>query len=66
MITNGAEWLYVVINAGCVDKDLAHIQEHLAQFKARGKDVTLEILSPEHSLVALQGASASSSADVRC
>jgi glycine cleavage system aminomethyltransferase T len=55
VITNGAEWLYVVVNAGCADKDLAHIQEHLARFKASGKEVDLEILSPDYSLVALQG-----------
>lgn len=55
VITNGADWLYVVVNAGCADKDLAHIQEHLARFKASGKEVDLEILSPDYSLVALQG-----------
>ena len=58
MITNGADWLYVVVNAGCADKDLAHIQEHLARFKASGKEVDLEILSPDYSLVALQGTGA--------
>lgn len=56
MVTKGAEWLYVVINAGCADKDVAHLREHLTHFKARGKDVSLELLSPEHSLLALQGA----------
>jgi len=48
-------YLYVVVNAGCAEKDLAHIQDHLARFKARGKDISLEVLSPEYSLVALQG-----------
>jgi len=55
VITKGEKWLYVVVNAGCAEKDLAHISEHLASYKNRGKDVSLEVLSPHFSLVALQG-----------
>jgi aminomethyltransferase len=27
--------LYIVVNAGCREKDLAHIGQHLAAFKVR-------------------------------
>lgn len=29
------EHLYIVVNAGCREKDLAHVGKHLAAFKAR-------------------------------
>ena len=45
---------YVVSNAGCADKDLAHIRERLADFKG---DVVVDVLD-EMSLVAIQGPSA--------
>nr|KAJ3421748.1 hypothetical protein HK105_002425 [Polyrhizophydium stewartii] len=49
--------LYVVSNAGCADKDLAHIRKHLADFQNKGGDVDVKVL--DHvSLVALQGPSA--------
>lgn len=44
----------MVINAGCKDKDLAHMREHLAQAKAKGMDVDLEVIE-DHELLALQG-----------
>ncbi|KAJ3311852.1 hypothetical protein HDV04_003592 [Boothiomyces sp. JEL0838] len=48
---------YVVSNAGCADKDLAHIREQLAIFKKNGGDVNVDVL--DHvSLVAIQGPSA--------
>eukprot|EP00245_Coleochaete_scutata_P005998 TRINITY_DN20094_c0_g1_i1.p1 TRINITY_DN20094_c0_g1~~TRINITY_DN20094_c0_g1_i1.p1 ORF type:complete len:417 (-),score=74.90 TRINITY_DN20094_c0_g1_i1:296-1546(-) len=46
--------LYIVVNAGCRDKDLAHIDEHLGPFKASGKDVSIHI-HDERALLALQG-----------
>lgn len=46
-------YLYVVSNAGCAEKDLAHMREQLSKFKANGKDVTLEV--SENSLLAVQG-----------
>lgn len=46
--------LYVVSNAGCADKDLAHIRAHLKAFQNKGGDVDLKIID-DHSLVALQG-----------
>uniref|UniRef100_A0A8B9KP45 Aminomethyltransferase n=1 Tax=Astyanax mexicanus TaxID=7994 RepID=A0A8B9KP45_ASTMX len=48
-------YLYVVSNAGCADKDSAHMQARLREFKAAGHDVDLEYL--EESLIALQGPS---------
>ncbi|KAK6932751.1 Aminomethyltransferase, folate-binding domain [Dillenia turbinata] len=46
--------LYIVVNAGCRDKDLAHIEEHMKAFKAKGGDVSWHI-HDERSLLALQG-----------
>ncbi|XP_030640460.1 aminomethyltransferase, mitochondrial [Chanos chanos] len=46
-------YLYVVSNAGCADKDSAHMKAKLQEFKASGHDVELEFL--EESLIALQG-----------
>ncbi|KAL2103871.1 hypothetical protein ACEWY4_000739 [Coilia grayii] len=48
-------YLYVVSNAGCADKDSAHMKARLQEVKAAGHDVDLEFL--EESLVALQGPS---------
>ncbi|KAG0499439.1 hypothetical protein HPP92_003676 [Vanilla planifolia] len=46
--------IYLVVNAGCRDKDLAHIGEHMESFKAKGGDVSWHI-HDERSLLALQG-----------
>ncbi|KAG0043235.1 hypothetical protein BGZ83_011693 [Gryganskiella cystojenkinii] len=46
--------LYVVSNAGCADKDLAHIRAQLKDFQNKGGDVDLKIIN-DHSLIALQG-----------
>jgi hypothetical protein len=43
---------YIVVNAGCADKDIAHINKHLAEFRKQGKDVTLENFSEQNSLIA--------------
>uniref|UniRef100_H3B6A4 Aminomethyltransferase n=1 Tax=Latimeria chalumnae TaxID=7897 RepID=H3B6A4_LATCH len=48
-------YLYVVSNAGCADKDSAHMQNHLREFKAAGHDVDLEHIN--NALIALQGPS---------
>jgi len=55
VISNAGGTLYVVINAGCADKDIAHIEKHLAKFKKTGGDAEIEFLSKEWSLIALQG-----------
>lgn len=47
-------YLYVVSNAGRIKEDLAHMQENLAEFKAAGHDVELELIE-DHGLIALQG-----------
>ncbi len=54
VITKFADVLYVVVNAGCADKDKAHIQQHAERFRASGGDVTV-VERSEHSLLALQG-----------
>lgn len=49
--------LYVVSNAGCADKDSAHMKAKLAECKAAGLNVDLEFL--DDALIALQGPSMS-------
>eukprot|EP00252_Welwitschia_mirabilis_P018223 TRINITY_DN40508_c0_g1_i1.p1 TRINITY_DN40508_c0_g1~~TRINITY_DN40508_c0_g1_i1.p1 ORF type:complete len:411 (-),score=76.60 TRINITY_DN40508_c0_g1_i1:157-1389(-) len=46
--------IYLVVNAGCRDKDLAHIESHMKAYKAKGGDVNWHI-HDERSLLALQG-----------
>ncbi|KAF5181261.1 Aminomethyltransferase protein [Thalictrum thalictroides] len=46
--------IYLVVNAGCRDKDLEHIEGHMKSFKAKGGDVSWHI-HDERSLLALQG-----------
>lgn len=41
-----------MVNAGCADKDIAHLNHHLKEFKAQGKDVSMEFFSDQNSLVA--------------
>ncbi|CAN6454333.1 unnamed protein product [Victoria cruziana] len=48
------EHIYLVVNAGCRDKDLAHIESHMKIFKSKGGDVDWHI-HDERSLLALQG-----------
>merc|ERR1712176_1187088 len=57
----GADRMYVVTNAGCRDKDLAHFKHHLAEFlKAKpGRDVRWAV-HDERALLALQGPMAAS------
>jgi len=52
MITHAGDHLFVVVNAGCKDHDIAHMRANL------GAGVTLEVLE-EHALLALQGPKAS-------
>lgn len=46
--------LYVVSNAACADKDIAHIRKHLTEFQNKGGDVDFNIIT-DHSLIAIQG-----------
>lgn len=54
IITNFGDTVGMVINAGCKDKDLVHIREHIGLANANGQDVSLEIID-DHELLALQG-----------
>jgi len=54
VVTNAGDHLYVVINAGCKDKDMEHIGAHLAAAKGKGMDVDVMEME-ENSLIALQG-----------
>ncbi|KAL7749348.1 hypothetical protein RI367_005219 [Sorochytrium milnesiophthora] len=54
---SGDVGLYVVSNAGCAEKDLAHVRARLEQAKQRGMDANVDVMD-EHSLLALQGPSA--------
>jgi len=53
VISNRGDHFYIVVNAGCADKDIAHYKKQIAAFKG---DVKLEVL--DRSLIALQGPSA--------
>lgn len=46
--------VYLVVNAGCAEKDLAHIGKHLAKAQAAGKDVQMTVHT-DRALLALQG-----------
>ncbi|XP_041457891.1 aminomethyltransferase, mitochondrial-like isoform X2 [Lytechinus variegatus] len=46
--------LYIVSNAGCADKDQAHIKNKLDSFKSEGHDVSFEPIT-DMALIALQG-----------
>uniref|UniRef100_UPI00358E6BC1 aminomethyltransferase, mitochondrial-like n=1 Tax=Myxine glutinosa TaxID=7769 RepID=UPI00358E6BC1 len=45
--------LYIVSNAGCMQKDLAHIEERLKAFQGAHYDAHIEVM--DHALLALQG-----------
>ena len=45
MVTRKTDHIYMVINAGCKEKDLAHLRARLAEFNAQHKaDVRIEEL----------------------
>jgi len=52
-----ADELYIVVNAGCRDKDLAHLNKHLSAYQAKGKKVSMTV-HDERALLALQGPAA--------
>ena len=49
-----ADHAYLVLNAGCKDKDMAHINAKLKVFQQKGGDCQIAEMS-KHALVALQG-----------
>ncbi|CAM6123379.1 unnamed protein product [Calypogeia fissa] len=46
--------IYMVVNAGCRDKDLEHMESHLKPFQSSGKDVGWHV-HDERALLAVQG-----------
>lgn len=54
IISKQEDRLYVVSNAGCADKDLAHIRALLKEWQDKGMDVDVNVID-DHSLIALQG-----------
>eukprot|EP01100_Stratorugosa_tubuloviscum_P005111 TRINITY_DN231_c0_g2_i1.p1 TRINITY_DN231_c0_g2~~TRINITY_DN231_c0_g2_i1.p1 ORF type:complete len:417 (-),score=181.84 TRINITY_DN231_c0_g2_i1:53-1234(-) len=50
-------YIHVVVNAGCAEKDIEHFFNHLKQFKSAGKDISMKVLG-DKSMLALQGPSA--------
>ena len=48
------EDIYIVLNGACSEKDQAHINKYLAEWKAKGKDVDF-IVHGDRSLLAFQG-----------
>jgi aminomethyltransferase len=51
MVTNAGDHLFVVVNAGCKEQDIAHLRRHI------GGAVDIEVLG-DHALLALQGPAA--------
>lgn len=54
VICKNNDHLYVVSNAGCAEKILAHVRVYLEQFQNQGYDVELEV-AENQTLLALQG-----------
>lgn len=48
------DFLFLVTNAGCIEKDLPYLQENAAAWRSKGKDVKIETLD-NRGLVAVQG-----------
>ncbi|CAL1541797.1 unnamed protein product [Lymnaea stagnalis] len=54
IVNNASEgYLYVVSNAGCADKDFAHMKDKEKHFKKAGADLNLSVI--DSTLIALQG-----------
>ncbi|KRY39276.1 Aminomethyltransferase, mitochondrial [Trichinella spiralis] len=54
IITKDDDHLFLVSNAACTDKDIAHMKLELENFKKDGRDVTVEHLN-NRALIAVQG-----------
>uniref|UniRef100_A0A1I7XK54 Aminomethyltransferase, mitochondrial n=1 Tax=Heterorhabditis bacteriophora TaxID=37862 RepID=A0A1I7XK54_HETBA len=48
------DFIYMVTNAGCIDKDLPYLQECAAKWRSNGKDVDIKVLDGR-GLIAVQG-----------
>jgi aminomethyltransferase len=57
MITRKQDSLFVVLNAGCKEKDIAHIRSHIDKFNASHPSATPVALTEhtDRSLIAIQG-----------
>lgn len=53
IVTNAGDHIYLVINAGHENKDIPHIERIMAEFTAKGGDVSIEFVGG--GLLALQG-----------
>jgi aminomethyltransferase len=47
-------FVYMVTNAGCIDKDLPYLQENAQKWRSNGKDVNIKVLE-NRGLIAVQG-----------
>ncbi|RIB04162.1 hypothetical protein C2G38_2223101 [Gigaspora rosea] len=54
VICKHADHLYVVSNAACADKDLAHVRTKMGEFQKKGGWVDLKVID-DRALLALQG-----------
>eukprot|EP01087_Luapelamoeba_hula_P009351 TRINITY_DN2411_c0_g1_i1.p1 TRINITY_DN2411_c0_g1~~TRINITY_DN2411_c0_g1_i1.p1 ORF type:complete len:377 (+),score=64.23 TRINITY_DN2411_c0_g1_i1:270-1400(+) len=57
IITNAGDHLFIVVNAGCADKDIEHLTTHVKEAQSNGQDVSLELID-DRSLIAIQGPTA--------
>ena len=55
----------MVVNAGCREKDLAHLDRHLAAFRASKGDKVSMHIHDERALIALQGPKAAAAVQAR-
>lgn len=55
IITRRADHLFLVVNGACRAKDVAMLKSKIADFRAKGGDVTMEEWDAGRQLIALQG-----------
>ncbi|XP_053209734.1 aminomethyltransferase, mitochondrial-like [Panonychus citri] len=56
IVTNtSSSYVYIVSNAGCMEKDKSLMRNHCDRLRGQGKDVTIEFINDQYSLIALQG-----------
>lgn len=55
ILTQSNDCLFLVSNAGRIDRDKELMEQQASRFRSQGLDVQLEYLADSHSLLALQG-----------
>ena len=55
IVKTDQDYYFIVTNAGCREKDTQLLHEACLKFQKEGKDVSLETISDDYSLLALQG-----------